>query len=192
MQRLFSAAVALSLATAALFACSATDDASPNESASTGGGGLVGGTRATGGAANAGGRTGAGGVAGGAKATGGRTGGGGVAATGGAKATGGGPSAGSITQACASACNVLAQTNLTCVPDPCASGCEQAYANAAASSSSCQSAYLNLLQCGARQPASDWTCYYYGLIAAPTTGCSAEMAALEAEDLLCYVALAGF
>jgi hypothetical protein len=166
-----SAAVALSLFTGILLGCSGADDTSPNESATTGGGGSVGGT-ATGGAANAGGRTGAGGVG----------------TTGGAQATGGGGSTGGIAQACASACNVLAQTNLTCAPDPCASGCEQGYNNAAAMPT-CQAAYLSLLQCGAQQPASNWTCYY-NLIAAPTTGCSAQMDALGTEGIACFIMLA--
>ncbi len=154
--------------------CSGSDDASPSDA--TGGSGSVGGTRATGGQGTTGGATNSG------------TGTGGVGVAGGAKATGGGQNTSNIAQACAATCSVLAETNLGCVPDPCTGGCEQKYDNVA-SMAACQAAYLGMLQCGATQPASSWTCYQ-SVIPAPTAGCTDEMNTLASQDFVCLVALA--
>jgi hypothetical protein len=102
---------------------------------------------------------------------------------------GGAANTSAIAQVCAADCAILSQTNLSCVPSSCAASCESAYNNAAIVGASCQAAYLGLLQCGSKQPATSWTCYQ-SVIAVPTTGCDAEVATLSAQSFTCLIALA--
>ena len=149
-------------------------------SVSTGGSRATAGSSATGGAKAVGGSSGAAGAAtggirntggmtttGGAKATGGMisiggtSSAGGTSNAGGNSATGGASGASPITVACGSVCGIITDTaSLSgCQLITCPTKCVAIYYdNGLASIAGCQDAFLTVLQCGAGQPASAWSC----------------------------------
>ncbi len=131
----------------------------------TGGSNAVVGSQLTGGTAHSGGASATGGnattggssvVVGGASATGG------TSSAGGSSASGGAGGASAIQTTCDSVCTIItgASALSACQLLNCPTKCVAVYNDpGVAGVAGCQAALLTVLQCGAGQPVSEWSCY---------------------------------
>ena len=145
----------------------ATGGSSPTAgSSATGGSKAVGGSQSTGGTVHSGGASATGGSAnttgGSSVAVGGAPATGGTSSAGGSSASGGAGGASAIQTTCDSVCTIItgASALSACQLLNCPTKCVAVYNDpGVAGVAGCQAALLTVLQCGAGQPVSEWSCY---------------------------------